>query len=86
MNPLTEPSVAREIWEAAKLAGPFGTMLTLFILYHCNKERVKYRDERDGLLERVLTTFNDGTEASKDMSRALTNYARGRNNAGPTDA
>ena len=80
---MTEASIATQVWEAAKLAGPFGTMLALGILYKVNQERVKYRDERDALLREVLDTFNAGTTASRDMSQARSNFFRGKY-AGPT--
>lgn len=81
----TEASMLTEIWNAAKAAGPFGNLLLLFLLWDAMKERKKLQGERDALLERVLTTFNAGTEASKDMSRAITSFTRGRDNAGSSN-
>ena len=86
MTPATEAGMLTEAWGLAKNAGLFAVPLLLWLYVRADNERRKLQDERNGLLERVLTTFNSGTEASKDMSRALANYTRGRSNAGPTDA
>ena len=60
-----------QAWEAAKLAGPFGTMLMFAMWWRADAERVKLQTERDALLERVLTSINAVGEAIRDNTRAM---------------
>lgn len=51
-------SAIRDIWEFAKGAGPFGTVLMWYVWQRSDNERRKLQGERDALLERVLTANN----------------------------
>lgn len=52
-----------ELWEAAKQAGPFSTMVILLIWFKTDRERLKLQNERDALLERMLKS-NEGLSAA----------------------
>ena len=61
-----------ELWEAAKTAGPFGTLLMLIIAYAVNQERraIQKRcdDLRDELLERTINAIHTGADTVKDLT------------------
>ena len=60
-----------ELWEAAKLAGPFGTLLMMVVAYYINSERKRLMNGREDLLERVLTAMNASNEAIKENTKAI---------------
>lgn len=49
-----EAGALHDIWDFAKTAGPFGTVLTFYVWQRADAERRKLQGERDALLERVL--------------------------------
>jgi hypothetical protein len=48
-----------DIWGAAQKAGPFATMLVLYIWYLERNDRLKLQGERDQLLERYIGALNN---------------------------
>lgn len=60
-----------DLWEAAKTAGPFGTLLMGFIWWLERTDRVRLQKERDALLERVLTTASSLTETVREAIRLV---------------
>lgn len=54
-------SAFKDIWEFAKGAGPFGTVLMWYVWQRADNERRKLQGERDQLLERVLTANSTHT-------------------------
>lgn len=60
-----------EIWEAAKLAGPFGTLIMAFVWWRTDSERKHLQKERDGLLERMLLSMTSATDAIKENTQAI---------------
>lgn len=60
-----------DLWEMAKAAGPFGTCLMLTLFFLERRDRMKLQGERDALLERVLMSITQQTEAVKDAKRAI---------------
>jgi hypothetical protein len=48
-----------DIWGAAQKAGPFATMLVLYIWYLERNDRLKLQGERDNLLERYIGALNN---------------------------
>lgn len=61
------PDLVSGIWNATQQAGVFGAMLMFYMWLRSEAQRVKLQDERDALLERVLTAMIGGTEAMKDL-------------------
>lgn len=66
-------SAFSDLWEAAKLAGPFATLAALLMYYMERKDRLvertareKIQDKFEGLQERVLTTTINATAAIKE--------------------
>ncbi len=82
---VSDATMLTEAWGLAKNAGLFASPLLLWLYLRADNERKKVQASLDLLLPRTLDTFNAGTDASKDMSRALASFMRGRNNAGATD-
>lgn len=64
-------SFPADIWEAAKTAGPFGTMLGLMLWWLERNDRLRLQRERDALLERVLSTANNLTDMVKEAIRLV---------------
>lgn len=65
-------SFVNDIWTAARQAGPFAALLTTYMWLRSEAERRKLQDERDELLERVLTGMNSSTTALQDLRRFFT--------------
>lgn len=59
------------LWEAARTAGPFGTLLMLVLWWLERVDRVRLQRERDALLERVLTTMNAGSTAIHEATHVI---------------
>lgn len=55
---MNDPNFLLDLWASAKQAGPFATMLMVYLWYLERKDRLKLQGERDALLERVLTIIN----------------------------
>jgi len=66
-----EPNFARDMWEFAKGAGPFGTVLMWYVWQRADNERRKLQGERDALLERVLTALNTAATGLTQQSSLL---------------
>ena len=67
-----------ELWEAAKTASPFGTLLVLAVWWLERAGRTEERGERqksqekcDKMAERVLTGLNAATDAVRENTRAI---------------
>lgn len=60
-----------DLWAAVKQAGPFASMLLLYLLYRVNGEREKLLAERDALLRTTLTAINDNTTAFGKLRSVL---------------
>lgn len=77
----------KELWEMAKLAGPFGTCI-LGVLYYLERKektalqaRMDLKDDADEkyraeLLERVLTAINSANNALKGLTDMLAGHRR----------
>lgn len=61
-----------ELWEAAKTAGPFGTLLMMVIAYAVNQERKAMQKRcdalRDELLERTINAIHTSADTVKDLT------------------
>lgn len=73
-----EESFFNGLWEAARTAGPFGTLVGLFMWYMEWKgrvqeraERVKLQDERNVLTERVITGLHTAAAAVVENSKVI---------------
>ena len=60
-----------ELWGMAQQAGPFATLLMFYLWWRAESERVKLRDERAEMLERVLTAINSAATAVRENTQAL---------------
>lgn len=60
-----------QLWEMAKTAGPFGTVLVLFFWWRCDKERIKERGSNEALTERALAGLNASTNAFEKVAELL---------------
>lgn len=67
-----------DLWEAAKTAGPFGTLLLMVLWWLERGDRVRLQRERDALLERVLTTMHASSASIQDAIRLITTTVIGR--------
>lgn len=61
----------KDIWEAAKVAGPFGTMLMLFVWLKTDKERRELQKKFDTLSESTLDMMNGVKESLRDVYMLL---------------
>lgn len=62
---------ARGIWEAAKIAGPFGTMLMFFVWLRTDNERRTLQGKFDKLSEDTLKMMHGVKEALRDVNLLL---------------
>lgn len=60
---LPDPNFWVSVWDLARTAGPFGTVLMLTMWYLERQERLKIRDLYDKLFERVLSAQSAGVAA-----------------------
>lgn len=60
-----------DLWEAAKLAGPFGTMLMAFVWWRSDAERKALQTASDDRLERMIDAMNGTAEAIKENTKAI---------------
>lgn len=76
-----------ELWNAAKLAGPFGTLLMLVMWWLERVERIRVQKEQrddktadkaraEALLERVITGLHDAATAVRSLKDLLQAGAR----------
>jgi hypothetical protein len=61
----------QDIWNTVQQAGPFASMLLLYMWLRSEAERRKLQDERDGLLERVVTALNNSTSSAREFAQLL---------------
>ena len=61
----------KEVWEAAKLAGPFGTMLMGLVAYLLNREREKLLVEKDSHLKALRELFDQHKDESDAFRERL---------------
>jgi len=77
--PETGPSVPNfwgEMWEMAKAGGAFTTGAMAVIVWKLDKERIKYRDDYNALVERMLPLFQQSTELQQQVKDVLTGPKR----------
>ncbi len=71
----------KELWQAAKVAGPFANLLLLFALYIVDKERRAYRERLDALneetRERVIKAILDTSSAVRDLTNVFARSPKG---------
>lgn len=73
-----EDTLFNGLWEAAKTAGPFGTLIGLFMWFMERQtrlqeraERVKLQEERNALTERVITGLHTAASAVVENSKVI---------------
>lgn len=65
------------LWEAAKQAGPFASIMLLTLWWFERQERLELQRSRDALHERVFSAMSE----AKDAMRALRDVLRGNHHA-----
>lgn len=60
-----------DLWEAAKLAGPFGTLFTTILWYLERSERLRLGTEKDELTKQVINVAHAATDATEELNRLL---------------
>jgi hypothetical protein len=65
-----------DIWEAAKAASPFATMVIMVIWLKTDRERLKLQGERDALLERVLKSNEELSSAIESIIKVAESRRR----------
>lgn len=63
------PNLVQDVWTAIQKAGTASAMIMFYMWVRSETERRKLQDERDGLLERVLTGMNNSTTAIRDLGQ-----------------
>lgn len=63
--------VVKQLWESAKLAGPFGTMLLFYIWQRTDKERRDGQKKYDELAASTLAAISGVKEAIRDVNMLL---------------
>lgn len=61
----------KDLWEAAKLAGPFGTLLMLVVWLRTDNERRSLQKKFDTLSEETLEMMNGVKESMRDVYMLL---------------
>lgn len=69
-------AMLQDLWAAAKQAGPFATMLMIFMWARTDAERRVLQKERDALLERVIKAIDTTADAVTDAIRVGTTKGR----------
>lgn len=64
-------SMLVKIWEAAQVAGPFGTMLMFFVWLRTDKERRELQKKFDEQHEDTITALGGVKEALRDVNMLL---------------
>lgn len=65
-----------DLWQAAKVAGPFANMLLLVLWFLERKDRVRLQTERDALLERVINGMHAATTSIDSIRQLFAGSAR----------
>lgn len=72
MDGPVDPSFWADIWELAKAAGPFGTLLMLVMYWLERQDRLKVRGQLDDLTERVVVAMTNSTNTLSELLKILT--------------
>lgn len=60
-----------DIWETAKQAGPFATMVVLYFLYNERKERLDHQNARLEYIERMTRALENSTITNVSMMETI---------------
>jgi len=60
-----------DLWAAVQKAGPFASMLLLFILYIVNEERKKFQEKNETMVERLYSGLNEATNSIRALADLL---------------
>jgi hypothetical protein len=63
--------ILSDLWEAAKTAGPFGTLLMLILYYRQDGERRQLLADYKALLRETLDGLNSTRNAVVDLAKTL---------------
>ena len=63
----------KELWELAKVAGPFGTLLMLFMWWRTDNRHQKLQEKYDALFERTLNGLNVSANTNTELKNYLMN-------------
>lgn len=55
------------LWDAAKQAGPFASLMLLVLWWFERQERQELQEGKDALIERVLMTMSETREALRGL-------------------
>ena len=61
----------RKVWEAAQVAGPFGTLLMCYVWLRTDSERRLLQKKYDKQAEDTITALNGVREALRDINMLL---------------
>jgi hypothetical protein len=64
-------SFLQDLWNLAKQAGPFSTLIMLFLWWRADTERLRLQAERDALLERTITSILSATHAIQEATNLI---------------
>lgn len=63
----------KEVWELAKLAGPFGTVLMFYMWYRTDSRHINLQLRYDALLERTLNALNTSSNSFAELKNFVIN-------------
>lgn len=73
--------IFRELWELAKTAGPFGSVLLFFLWYRREIQCTDLQKRYDALLERTLNALNNSSNSFTELRTFVTGVMQDRSTA-----